>query len=153
MVFFPGTDLYNKAKKEGLVKDDINDIYRKHYQGCKKTYLNGLFFLLNEYAFVGIGISPIIMFILTHKMTRKLHLHWFLHRIIKLLFPFFRYIGRTRRSTRNSTYLYRKGWESITRRTDYYEKVIKKDEALSIESPPIPVTSGADGVTKEGATL
>ena len=46
------------------------------------------------------------MFILTHKMTRKLHLQWFLHRIIKLLFPFFRYIGR---STRPSTRLYKVG--------------------------------------------
>jgi len=106
LVFYPGTDIYRKAKKEGLIKDDLNDIYSKDYGYCKNIYLNKLFFLLNEYAFVGIGISPIIMFILTHKMTRKLHLHWFLRKIIKLLFPFFRYIGR---STRPSTRLYKYG--------------------------------------------
>ena len=130
LVFFPGTDLYNKAKKEGLVKDDVNDIYRKHYQGCKNTYLNKLFFLLNEYAFVGIGISPIIMFILTHRITRKLHLHWFLRKVLKLLFPFFRYIGRL---TRPSTRLYRvfkfikfKGGDVSYRTNAVYDFVIIK---------------------------
>ena len=106
LIFFPGTELYRKAKKEGLIKDDVKDIYRKYIFGCSNTYLNKLFRLLNDYVSVGIGISPIIMFILTHKMTRKLHLHWFLYRIIKLLFPFFRYIGR---STRPSTRLYKVG--------------------------------------------
>ena len=106
LTFYPNTDLYEKAKKEGLIKDDLNDIYRKHFMRCSNTYLNKLLFLLNIYAHIGIGISPIIMFILTRKMTRKLHLHWFLRRIIKLLFPFFRYIGR---STRPSTLLFRVG--------------------------------------------
>ena len=106
LVFFPETEIYRKAKKEGLVKDDLNDIYRKHYQAPKKTFLNEVFFLLNEYVVVGIGISPIIMFLLTHKRTRQLHLHWHLFKVIKLLYPFFRYIGR---STRLSTRLYKVG--------------------------------------------
>ena len=106
LVFYPGTELYEKAKKDGIIKDDLNDIYRRHYQGCKNTYLNKLFFLLKDYNIVGIGISPIIMFILTHKITKKLHLHWFLLKIMKLFYPFFRYIGR---STRLSTRLYRIG--------------------------------------------
>ena len=96
------------------------------------------------------GISPKIMFFLTRKITRQLHLHWFSLKILKLLFPFFRYIGRTRRSTKTSAHLYRKGWESITRREDYYEKVIKADETLPIESLPIPATNGTG---KESATL
>ncbi len=106
LVFYPETDIYREAKKEGLIKDDLKDVYNKSYAECKNTYLNKLFSLLNEYAIVGIGISPIIMFVLTHKMTRKLHLRWFLYRIVKLLFPFFRYIGR---STRLSTRLYKYG--------------------------------------------
>jgi len=104
LVFFPGTDLYTKAKKEGIIKNDLNDIYRKHYLGCKKTYLNSLFFLLNDYALIGVGISTKIMFFLTNKITRKLHLHWLLFRFLKLLYPFFRYIGR---SIRQSTSLYK----------------------------------------------
>tara|TARA_B100002003_G_C14096039_1_gene527185 strand:- start:398 stop:1489 length:1092 start_codon:yes stop_codon:yes gene_type:complete len=101
MVYFPETSLYRKAKKEGLIKDDLNDIYRKYYSGCSNTYLNKLFRLLNDYAIVGIGISPIIMFILTRKITRKLYLHKFLRNVIWSLLPFFRFIGySTRRSTR-----------------------------------------------------
>ncbi len=59
---------------------------------------------MKDYASVGIGISPIIMFILTHRMTRKLYLHKFLRNVIRSLLPFFRYIGQ---STRLSTRLYK----------------------------------------------
>ena len=90
LVFFPGTELYRKAKKEGIIKDDLNDVYRKHYHGCKKTYMNGLFLLLNKYAFVGVGIAPKIMFFLTHKKTRQLQLHRPLFMIIKILYPLFK---------------------------------------------------------------
>ena len=44
LIFYPGTDIYTKAKKEGLIKDDLNDIYRKYYHGSSNTYLNKLFF-------------------------------------------------------------------------------------------------------------
>ena len=43
LVFFPETEIYRKAKKEGLIEDDLNDIYRKHYQAPKKTFLNEVF--------------------------------------------------------------------------------------------------------------
>jgi len=106
LTFYPKTNLYRKAKKEGLIKDDLNDIYRKHYEGCANTYLNKLFYLMRGYAFVGIGISPIIMFILTSKMTRKLYLHKFLRNVIRALLPLFRFIGQ---SSRRSTRLYKIG--------------------------------------------
>ncbi len=106
LVFFPETDIYRKAKKEGLIKDDVKDIYRKYIFGCSNTYLNKLFKLLNDYVSVGIGISPIIMFILTHKITRKLYLHKFLRNVIRSLLPFFRFIGQT---TRPSARLYKAG--------------------------------------------
>ena len=106
LIYYPGTDLYRKAKKEGIIKDDLKDIYRKHLQGCTNTHLNKLFFLLNDYAMIGIGISPIIMFILTHKVTKKLYLHKFLRNVIRALLPFFRFIGQ---STRPSTRLYKFG--------------------------------------------
>jgi len=90
LVFFPETELYKKAKKEGIIKDDLNDVYRKHYHGCKNTYLNRLFFLLNEYAFIGVGIAPKIMSFLTHKKTRQLQLHRPLFMILKIIYPFFK---------------------------------------------------------------
>ena len=68
LVLFPGTDLYNKAKKEGIIKDDINDIYRKHYHGVRKTYLNSLFMLIKDYVAVNSNlISPMLMSFLTNK--------------------------------------------------------------------------------------
>jgi len=101
LVFYPETDIYKKAKKEGLIKDDLDDVYRRYYHGCTNTHLNKLFFLLNDYTLIGIGISPIIMFILSHKMTKKLYLHKFLRNVVRALVPFFRFIGQsTRRSTR-----------------------------------------------------
>ena len=90
LLFYPGTDLYRKAKEEGIVKDDVNDVYRKYYHGCKKTYLNDLYFLLTKYTLVGVGISPKIMSMLINDKIRKLHIHIVLYGILKILYPFFR---------------------------------------------------------------
>ena len=51
LVFFPGTDLYTRAKKDGLIKNDIEDVYRKHYgdESLKRSYLTNLFYLLHDY--------------------------------------------------------------------------------------------------------
>ncbi len=46
------------------------------------------------------------MFILTHKITRKLYLHKFLRNIVRALLPSFRYIGQ---SIKPSTRLYQFG--------------------------------------------
>ena len=62
------------------------------------------------------------MYFLTHKITRKLHLHWFSLNIVKRLFPLFRYFGR---KIRPSTGIYKTGWDSVTKKSDYYEKVVK----------------------------
>ena len=74
LVLFPGTDLYRKGKEEGIIKDDVNDIYRKHYHGCKSTYLNSLYFLLKDYVGIGSGlISQKLMSILTNEKFNFLH--------------------------------------------------------------------------------
>ena len=47
LVFFPQTPLYFKAKKEGLIKDDVSDIYRRpFYIPPRRTYANFLIYLL-----------------------------------------------------------------------------------------------------------
>ena len=92
MHFYPGTDLYRKAKKDGIVKDDINDIYRKHYHGCRPTYLNDLHFLLNDYVSIDIGISPKIMSLLVNKKLRQLKVSVVLYKILKMLLPIFKII-------------------------------------------------------------
>jgi len=75
--------LYRKAKKDGIVKDDINDIYRKHYHGCRGTYLNNLHFLLNNYVSIDVGISPRIMSLLVNKKMRQLKISLILYQLQK----------------------------------------------------------------------
>ena len=43
LTFYPGTDLYQKARADGLVTDDLNQIYRASQLIPKRTYLNGVF--------------------------------------------------------------------------------------------------------------
>jgi len=86
--FYPGTELYTKAKTDGIITDDLKDVYRKHYHNCNRTYLNNLFLLLDNYASIGVGISPKIMFLLTNQKIRQLKLHWLLYIYLSILvFP------------------------------------------------------------------
>jgi radical SAM superfamily enzyme YgiQ (UPF0313 family) len=45
LVLFPGTELNEKATKEGFIKDELNEICRKPFTFPKGTYLNYLIFL------------------------------------------------------------------------------------------------------------
>ena len=47
--FYPGTDLYDRAKKDGIITDDLNEVYRKSFHGFKNNYLY-------EVAFKGLRI-------------------------------------------------------------------------------------------------
>jgi len=67
LTFFPGTELYELAKEDGIVKDDLKDVYRKNFLWFKNTYLNRLFFLLDEYAQRGDSISTKKMSLLTNR--------------------------------------------------------------------------------------
>jgi anaerobic magnesium-protoporphyrin IX monomethyl ester cyclase len=46
LVFYHGTELYEKAKKDGLIKDELNDGYRVSQLSPKPTYMNEVFLLL-----------------------------------------------------------------------------------------------------------
>lgn len=43
LTFFPGTELYLRAKTEGGIKDEFEDIFRKHFSRPQNTYINKLF--------------------------------------------------------------------------------------------------------------
>jgi anaerobic magnesium-protoporphyrin IX monomethyl ester cyclase len=45
LVFYPGTGLYDKAKKENLLPIDVSDAYRKNFGALHPTPANLLFFL------------------------------------------------------------------------------------------------------------
>jgi radical SAM superfamily enzyme YgiQ (UPF0313 family) len=87
---YPATDLYKKAKIDGIITDDLTDIYRKHYNECNKNYLNSLFILLNDYTSIGTRISPKIMLLLTNQKMRQLNLHRLLYILLKISLPFFK---------------------------------------------------------------
>jgi len=50
LTFYPETELYQKARDEGLVTDDLNQVYRASQLVVKRTYLNGLFAVLSANA-------------------------------------------------------------------------------------------------------
>jgi radical SAM superfamily enzyme YgiQ (UPF0313 family) len=45
LVFFPKTGIYDKAKAEGLIKNDLEEIYRKPFVYVSGNYLNYLVYL------------------------------------------------------------------------------------------------------------
>ena len=85
LAYYPGTELYRKAIKDGIITDDLKEVYRKRFHDCNRTYLNRLFFLLSSYASHGVGISSKIMFLLTNQKVQQLHLHWLLYGILEIL--------------------------------------------------------------------
>ncbi len=47
LTFFPGTGLFDKAREEGLITDDIRDIYRQQYNMRDINYINLLYSLFS----------------------------------------------------------------------------------------------------------
>jgi len=48
LTFYPGTELYERAVKNGLIKDRFQDIYRKSYLDYEQNYLNIILYLINK---------------------------------------------------------------------------------------------------------
>lgn len=46
LVFYHGTELYEKAKDEGMIKDKLNEVYRVTQLSPKDIYMNEVFLLL-----------------------------------------------------------------------------------------------------------
>lgn len=76
LTFYPGTELYTKAVADGIVKDDLKDVYRKNYNFradgisgrlLNESYINNLFYLLYIYALEGVEIDTKILSILANK--------------------------------------------------------------------------------------
>jgi len=48
LVFFPGTDLFERARTEGLITDELQEIYRAQYNTRQINYINLLFSLFSH---------------------------------------------------------------------------------------------------------
>ena len=53
LVLLPGTKLYTKAIADGLVKDEIKEVYEKHFFIREPSYLNLLILLVQNISFPG----------------------------------------------------------------------------------------------------
>jgi radical SAM superfamily enzyme YgiQ (UPF0313 family) len=69
LIFFPGTELNDKARQEGILKDELNDVCRKPFTFPKGTYLNYLIYL------VGFSEIPrrILNLLSNKKLVKLLH--------------------------------------------------------------------------------
>ncbi len=84
LTFFPGTELYEKAKKDGIIKDDQGDIYRKSYYARGINYLNILFTLFNYNI-----PKPLLKILINKKVVNLFHrksLNW----LYRFLFSVFK---------------------------------------------------------------
>ncbi|MCX5704111.1 MAG: hypothetical protein NT066_06465, partial [Candidatus Omnitrophica bacterium] len=84
LTFYPGTELYTVARRDGIIKDDLNDVYRKYYHSYGKTYFNMLFVLQGEYTKRGMRIPSAAMAILTDRFVRRSGLGWIFLALVKL---------------------------------------------------------------------
>ena len=67
--FYPGTDLYEKARSEGILYDDINQIYRASQLVKSDKYLNEVFGLL------AVGSPDWVINLCLGKLSRNLNLN------------------------------------------------------------------------------
>lgn len=80
LTFYPGTELYEKAIKDGLINDKFEDIYRKSYLDYTQSYINIILYLIDK------GIPDWIVSILIKKPLIGL----FNNRLFTSIFTFLR---------------------------------------------------------------
>jgi anaerobic magnesium-protoporphyrin IX monomethyl ester cyclase len=80
LTFYPGTELYEKALNDGLIKNKFEEIYRKSYLDYTQRYLNIIIYLINK------GIPDWIISILIKKVIIKL----FNNKFFTTIFTFIR---------------------------------------------------------------
>ena len=92
LIFYPGTELYDKAVKDGIISDDLNDIYRKSYNVVadvtsgrlmNQSYINNLIYLLYVFSLNGLNLSTKTWMVMVNRKSNFLK-SWFLYFIMKL---------------------------------------------------------------------
>lgn len=83
LTYYPGTVLYDRAVEDGLVKDDIEDVYRKYYHSFRPTYLNNLFEVLTHYVHWREKIPVRAFDFATHPCVRTCRHMRFLPKLLK----------------------------------------------------------------------
>lgn len=91
LTFYPGTELYERAKKDGLIGDELTAIYCKHYKELRNTYINKLFSLINLYSRHDRMIPQSYIMILTDKRMRKYQISYLLYILLMMNNPSIRH--------------------------------------------------------------
>lgn len=94
LTFYPGTELYERAKRESIIKNGDEVAASKCYSSYKNTYLNQLFLLLNFFTGCGIRIPPQIMSLLTSEKLRSSTLAKLLLDLVLLFLRILRFFRR-----------------------------------------------------------
>jgi radical SAM superfamily enzyme YgiQ (UPF0313 family) len=68
LTFYPETALYEKARKEGIIQDDLNQVYRKSQLAPSRSYLNALL------ALAGLGMPKFLVKLLLNKRIPRKYL-------------------------------------------------------------------------------
>ncbi len=69
LIFFPETSIYHLAKKDGLIKDELVEIYRKDFKHPKDNYINFLFYLCGYHYFP----IPILRLLSSNRLISIFH--------------------------------------------------------------------------------
>ncbi|MCP3891326.1 MAG: B12-binding domain-containing radical SAM protein [Desulfobulbaceae bacterium] len=94
LTFYPGTDLYDKAKEDGFLLGDSDEMARKSHHSFKDTYINRLFVLLFKLALKGRRITPMVMALLTSPILMRLKISEFLYRVLELKYEYDQPMGK-----------------------------------------------------------
>lgn len=93
LTLFPETELYERARREGLLTDENEQVYRKNYFVCADNHANRLLHLLQTYSKNGLHIRPRLMSWLTSARLRRWGvsqtLYWVLSGVIQPFRPVF----------------------------------------------------------------
>ncbi len=111
LTLYPGTELYEKACREGLITDDLNQVYRASQLMVKSTYLNGVFAALSA------NVPRWVVLLLLWGPLRRSGPVWLPYRVakvfelVKLAKGFLGYVVRG--EWRLIRFLWRQGWARV----------------------------------------
>lgn len=97
LIFFPGTELYNRAKADNLIKDEEKEIYKKKYDSRKVDYF-ALLFSLARYPVFPKGF----LYLMSSKYVVKVFNSKFLTPLIALMMEMLRGAKRFVRLNKNA---------------------------------------------------
>lgn len=103
LTLYPETELYYRARQEGLITDDHKDVYNKNIHGYKRTQLNRLFEILSRYAKRDMKLPYSLIRLMTRKNMLRLKVTYLIYYILLGLYPLAKTLKRARLKLKKST--------------------------------------------------